>query len=148
MRSVEPKTRSAGSTRSRRSSAAGQAARASTTAFVKFQDNLDDLTRILIRFHRPRPTLKHCGEYGPPVDADLPRASFVGEEHHVVMALIDVPEKVQDDLKRLTDVDGITSRGLLDAAIEKASAVGDERPRPAAHAVLMLARTGLRSGGR
>jgi len=50
------------------------------------------------------------------VDPHLPRTTFVREEDHVVVALIDVPKHAKDDLDGLADLGRVALRRLSYAA--------------------------------
>lgn len=80
-----------------------------TVVFVELIHDLDDATFVLGGCHGSRERQEQRRQYSRPVDAHLPRTTFVREEDHVVVALINVAQQAQNDLDGLSNF----SRAIL-----------------------------------
>jgi hypothetical protein len=75
--------------------------------------------------HDFEPRRKHRS----PVDADLPGASLVGEEHDILPAPVETFQKAEDDVERLADRCRLLRLRADNAAIDESAALGSQ-PNP------------------
>jgi len=66
------------------------------------------------------------GERAVPVDAKLPGAALVGEEEHVIVALVDMPKQPEKELERLAGDFVLSAVRGTDASAQETLELGDE----------------------
>jgi len=81
--------------------------------------------RVLLRLRRRRKGFESRRKHCSPVNAALPDASLISEEHDVLPAIVEMVQKVEDDPERLADGCRLLPLRLGHAAIEEPATLGN-----------------------